>query len=180
MKRFTGKWRSTAQTALLLLLLGAVAYAVHIHMDATPTPPKIGETAPNVELTLLDGTETALADYRGQGIVLNFWASWCTPCVNELPILNEAYKLSDGTVVVAVNVGEDEETVRKFVQRYDLAFPILLDRDESWMRRYGVSQLPKSFFVDPDGTIVDVYSGEMSEIADVLATMRRLASSVNR
>jgi thiol-disulfide isomerase/thioredoxin len=112
--------------------------------------------APDVTLRDLDGRPVRLADFRGRVVFLNFWATWCAPCREELPAMEAlARDLADrGLVVLVVNYEESGDVVRAFARETDLALPALLDADGAAARRYGVTVLPASFFVDRRGAMV--------------------------
>jgi peroxiredoxin len=118
--------------------------------------PAVGEPAPDFRVALLDGETATLSDYRGKTVILNFWATWCTPCRVEMPEFQEAYehRLPDGDfVVLAVDVAEGPTVVGEFVDAFGLTFPIGLDRTGEVSTHYGVRGLPATFFIDRDGII---------------------------
>jgi peroxiredoxin len=128
-----------------------------------------GQMAPNFELEAYDGGETLLTDFRGQPVVLNFWAEWCRECRREMPqfvVAADAYA-DEGLVVVAVNQQEGKGTIEDFVEDYGLTFPVLLDRDGDVGEAYGVQRfgrgLPTTFFIDADGIVQSVYTGPFLE-----------------
>lgn len=137
-----------------------------------------GEVAPNFTLPSLDGEPMSLSDFRGQPVLINFWATWCPPCRNEMPAIQRVYAgQTHGTfVVVAINLRESEDTVRSFVEEMGLSFPILLDERGEVMERYKVMGLPSSFFLAPDGTIHVRRVGEMTEEFIERTTVELLAS----
>ncbi|MER3437175.1 MAG: hypothetical protein C4346_06050 [Chloroflexota bacterium] len=133
----------------------------------------VGRAAPPFTLTLLDGTTLRLADLRGKVVVLNFWASWCAPCERELPrfqALNDAWSHTGEPVqVVGIGVKRDYgDGARALVQRLGLTFPIGRDTAGSdeligpIQHAYGVSTLPTTVFIRPDGTVAAVHIGELS------------------
>ena len=106
--------------------------------------------------TLIDGTAIQLADYQGKIVLLNFWATWCAPCLKEMPDLEELWSDSGGEVVVAaISMGETEEKIRKFLQKHPFSFPIIADTDMKIVQLYGVKNLPITYLVDPNGAIID-------------------------
>ncbi|RME43324.1 MAG: hypothetical protein D6796_13255 [Caldilineae bacterium] len=120
--------------------------------------------APDFTLVTLEGETVHLRDYRGQVVLVNFWASWCPPCVAELPAIHAFYQAhrQEGFVVLAVNAEEGAATVQNFVQREGFTFPVLLDAHGGVMNRYGVRALPTTFIVDRQGNIRYVHRGEIS------------------
>jgi thiol-disulfide isomerase/thioredoxin len=103
----------------------------------------------------LSGEEVNLSDYLGKIVVLNFWATWCGPCREEMPLFEQAQQQygSDDLVVLAVNVREGASSVRSFVERFALTYPILLDERGSVARRYRVRSFPTTYFIGRDGTV---------------------------
>lgn len=129
-----------------------------------PPEPAVNHPAPEFTLTnLRGGASLNLADLRGRPIVLNFWASWCGPCRDEMPILQATHqRYSDSVLVIGVDQGEPEATVQAFVDEFGLTFHILLDQDMAVGDRYRVMGLPTTFFIDRNGTIRKIWTGEMN------------------
>jgi peroxiredoxin len=130
-------------------------------------PPRLGNPAANFTLSDLAGNTVSLADFKGQPVILNFWATWCGPCEAEMPEIDKAYlkHKEEGLVVLAINLAEHPDTVKSFVNYYELAFTILLDRDKVVGKLYGARALPTTYFIDRSGTIVHTYYGQMDEEA---------------
>ena len=136
--------------------------------SAVPPSPQIGFAAPDFTLETLDGSSIKLSDLRGQVVLINFWASWCSPCRAEMPAIDAVYRKyqSAGFAVLAVNATnqDTEAAARLFVQQLGLTFPILFDRDGAVSRQYRLQGLPSSYFVGRDGLIRDlVIGGPMNE-----------------
>lgn len=165
--------RKSIQYLLLLVLIGAAVYTLARPETTSGDKAALGKAAPFFSLTDLYGNEIRLDDYRGKGVLLNFWASWCNPCVNELPLLNEAYKLA-GVEILAINVGEKHETVQKFVDRYELAFPVVLDSGMKIKQKYLVAGLPLTVLINAEGDLIERFEGEWTEMADILNLMERI------
>jgi len=141
--------------------------------------PVAGRAAPDFTLQSAVGQSIALADLRGQVVVLNFWATWCPPCRAEMPALQEVYEArrADGLMVLAVNQNEAPDQVKSFGLELHLAFPLLLDPGYVVSDRYRIGLLPSTFFIDRDGVIRDVvFGGPMnralieSKVAPLLET----------
>ncbi|CAM3684035.1 redoxin domain-containing protein [Paenibacillus lactis] len=165
--------RRMIQFMLLMVVLIGGVYAVSRFLGDPQVLAIPGEAAPEFSAVDLEGTEIRLADYKGKGVVLNFWTSWCNPCVNELPLLNEAHKLT-GVDMLAINVGEGKETVQHFADRYDLEFPIVLDSEMNIKQRYQLVGMPLTIIIDEDGTLVERHEGELTEMEDIIFLMNRI------
>lgn len=111
--------------------------------------------APDFELVDIDGNLHRLSDYRGKVLIVNFWATWCPPCREEMPSMDRAWKLleEEGILMLAVNVGEDEETIFQFTANYPVEFPLLMDRDSKATEQWPIRGLPTTFVVDPTGRL---------------------------
>lgn len=129
----------------------------------------VGNEAPDITLSDLNGTTKSLKDFRGKVVLLNFWATWCVPCVTEMPSLERVYeKLKDkGFEVVAVSVDPPiaAEAVKKFVSDHNLTFTVLRDPELAHVERYGVTGFPETFFIDATGRILSVTDPETKEKA---------------
>jgi len=129
-------------------------------------PPLIGSPSPHFQLKTLKGSSTAIADYRGKVILLNFWATWCKPCMKEMPEIQAAYEeyKDQDFVVLAVNFGEKPKKAALLVKQMGLTFPILLDRKVELASRHQVVSLPVSFFIDRNGIIKErVFGGTLTK-----------------
>jgi peroxiredoxin len=137
-----------------------------------------GEEAPAFTLEDLNGAQVSLADYRGRPVLINFWASWCPPCREEMPELQQVYAAQgqDGLAILAVNeiTQDNVDDVREFVREEGLTFPILLDKEQAATVAYRVGPLPTSFFVTPEGKIQLVQIGQVNQgfVESVLREMR--------
>ena len=139
---------------------------------ATPTTvvrvgPYVNYQAPNFTLNTLEEAATTLGDYRESVVLLNFWASWCIPCKEEMPVIQAAYeKYHDrGLVVLGINMTDLDErkAIEQFVRDTGVTFPILLDETGSVSTDYRVISIPTSFFIDRSGIIRHFQLGAMTE-----------------
>ena len=114
-----------------------------------------GKPAPAFTLTSLDGQEISLESLRGQTVILDFWATWCRPCLQGLPVLMEVAKAhaEDGVVLWSVDLDETAEKVRSFIDRQKWNLPVLLDTRGRVARKYGVGGIPHTVVIDPEGII---------------------------
>jgi len=141
-----------------------------------PSEAQVGELAPKFQLQNLDGQSVALSKFRGKPVVLNFWATWCPPCRDEMPYIQEIYnEWSDkGLVVLAINYGESASRVKKFVQYYGLSFPVLLDTKQDVAQKYNVRGIPTTFFIDKDGIIQDMKVGAFQSKEEIESSLSKI------
>ena len=120
-----------------------------------------GTTAAEFELTDLQGGNHRLSQYRGKVVLLNFWATWCTPCTKEMPAMQEAYARlkGKGLVVLAVNELEDVDQVRAHIKEHAHTFTVLLDPNNDVANLYGVYGLPVTVFIDQQGIVREYLKG---------------------
>lgn len=138
--------------------------------------PKVGKYAPDFHLLDLEGKETFLIDFRGKPVMLNVWASWCGPCVNEMPLIQEVYDTwaDDGLVILAVNSGESTAHVKQFIEAQGFSFPVLLDGDQTVTLGYNVRGIPATFFINPDGVIEEIKVGGFTSQAQIEASLKKI------
>jgi len=132
-------------------------------------PPRVsplqGSAAPDFTAATLAGDQASLAQLRGRPIILNFWATWCGPCREEMPMFQQLYETNQesGLVVLAVNVEEELALIQPYVSELSLTFDILLDQQASLAKQYRVTGLPTTFFIDRQGRIQHVQLGPVTE-----------------
>lgn len=131
--------------------------------------PEIGKLAPDFQLSNLDGQVVSLGDFRGKPVLLNFWASWCSPCRYEMPFLQEIYQAwsGKGLVVLAVDLQENPSRVKEFVEEFGLSFPVLLATGQEVPLAYNIRGIPATFFIDKNGIIQDMKIGAFSSRAEI-------------
>lgn len=127
--------------------------------------PQTGRLAPDFDLATVDGERFRLSDWRGQPVLINFWASWCGPCRREVPALIRAQETlrSSGFTVIGVNIEESIAVAQEFLDEFGVKYRIPMDFDGAVFRAYGgggPSGPPRSFFIDPDGVIVRIWAGQ--------------------
>lgn len=160
-----GKARRPVQVVILLLIIILGGYAISTAViGGGDGKPVIGDKPPAIKLLGLDGEVHTLNDYKGQAIVINFWATWCTYCVKEMPALQAQWEKwrDQGVVILGINTGEDEMTVRNFTEQMGVDFPVVFDSDNEAVRKYGVVPMPTTFFVDKNGKISSIHQGELN------------------
>jgi cytochrome c biogenesis protein CcmG, thiol:disulfide interchange protein DsbE len=124
-----------------------------------------GTPAPALRLPGLDGGQVDLAALRGRPVVVNFWASWCDPCVREFPLLRQAAATHrpDRLAVVGVLSGDTPAAARPFVRRLDATWPMALDPNTTTATTWGAIGLPHTYFIRPDGTLASHQLGELTQ-----------------
>jgi len=120
------------------------------------TPPSIWIEAHNFIGELNDGSTINLKDYHHRFVLLNFWATWCVPCLKEMPDLEKAYQKmgSKKLIVLAVGMGEDKSSIRKFAEKHEFTFPMIADTTLEIARLYGVENIPITYLINPEGVII--------------------------
>jgi thiol-disulfide isomerase/thioredoxin len=159
---------------LLCLLLPVTAHAA-------PLEPFTTGGATGFKLPDLWDREHSLADYRGRVVLLNFWASWCPPCVYEMPELTRLRQRFAGAPfeVLAVNVGEKKYQVLKFVKLINFNLPVLLDTSKTVFQDFGLETLPTSFLIDAGGRVrYRVLGSPGWDDADTVAVVEQLLSEI--
>jgi cytochrome c biogenesis protein CcmG/thiol:disulfide interchange protein DsbE len=137
--------------------------------------PLPGQPAPDFTLDLLDGSRLSLSDLRGQVVVLNFWTTWCPPCADELPDLEALWSeyQAQGVVFVGIAVQEEKAEVREMGSRFGLTYPLGLDPEERIATPYGITGVPETFMIDPQGQAAVVYVGPV-DAAELRQDLDRL------
>jgi peroxiredoxin len=154
------KW---VQLFILIVIIVAGAVTIGANLSAAPNP-DVGDKAPDFSLYGLDGEQYELQDYRGTYVVINFWGSFCEPCVREMPLIQNKYEQykDQNLVVLGINLDESTVTINNFTRGMNLTFPILLDKNVV-RKQYGVYEYPTTFFIDQQGIIRQKIVGEMNE-----------------
>lgn len=159
------KKRLIIRTTILAVFIVSVGYAMYFNLNDDQAASLEGDQAPNFKLEEINGSTVELSKYSGKVTLINFWGTWCEPCKREMPAIQATYDKykNDGFEVVSVNLQESSFAVSKFTERYNLTFPVLLDKKGEVTQLYNVYKIPASFLVDRNGKIVRTYEGEVSE-----------------
>lgn len=155
------------RTIVLAILIVAIIYALVTNLNKDKEIYKQGDQAPDFELTQVnennDIESIRLSDLRGKGVMLNFWATYCEPCEKEMPFMESLYpEYSDDIEIVAVSLDASNLVIQQFIDKYDLTFPVVHDKKSEVMDLYKVGPIPSTFFIDPDGNIVEKVSGALT------------------
>jgi cytochrome c biogenesis protein CcmG, thiol:disulfide interchange protein DsbE len=149
---------------LPLVLIGLLAWLT-ITRSAGGSPTAIGDEAPDFSLVSTDGETVRLSDLRGRPVILNFWASWCVPCIEEFPLLREAAEqhADDDLAIVGVIFDDGPETAAAFMEEHGGTWPALMDPGMGVAAEYGVFGPPETYFIGRDGRIEARQIGQFSE-----------------
>jgi peroxiredoxin len=147
-------------TAILVMILTSGLLITGCSAGSEPTA-TVGKAAPDFELQNLDGQSISLSDLKGKPVLINFWATWCGPCVSEMPYLQEIHDewSGKGLVVLAINIGDSSSEAEQFLQNHNLSLPVLLDTGKVVAQRYNIRGIPTTFFIDKDGIIQEKIIG---------------------
>ena len=143
-----------SKTILLIILIWGLLIT-GCSAGSEPSEVRLVGQAPEFQLEDLDGQSVSLSDFQGKPVLLNFWATWCSPCRSEMPYLQEIYEewSSQGLVMLTINIGESHSKVSNFLQTYNLSLPVLLDTKSSVAQEYNITGIPTTLFIDKDGVI---------------------------
>jgi peroxiredoxin len=153
--------RSSSERLPRRALLGGLALATFMLGTTAQAAVKTSATAPDFTLRSLGGPNLRLAEQRGQVVLINFWATWCAPCRQEMPHLNALYQKYRGAgfVLLGVNVDDDAKAAAALASQLGLRFPVLLDTDKQVSRLYDMSSMPATLLVDRDGKVRFLHRG---------------------
>jgi cytochrome c biogenesis protein CcmG, thiol:disulfide interchange protein DsbE len=142
----------------LCLALGLSAAAV---VPGVARALEVGARQPEIGLRDRSGNDIDLASLKGKVVLIDFWASWCAPCKQEMPVLERLYQKykKDGLVIVAVSVDKEDSNVSDFLKQVRVTFPIVHDRDHKVADRFKPPRMPSSYIVDRKGVVRHVHGG---------------------
>jgi peroxiredoxin len=149
--------RVTAQTLIALCAVVSTAQA---------GMPAAGSVAPDFTLRSSLGKNQKLSEYRGRVVMINFWATWCAPCRQELPLLNHLYEQyhKSGFTLLGVNIDDNPEAAKALAQKLGVTFPVLFDTDKQVSHRYDVDAMPSSVLIDRSGKVRYLHRGYRSGV----------------
>jgi cytochrome c biogenesis protein CcmG, thiol:disulfide interchange protein DsbE len=148
---------------VLQILIGVLLVALVVVVSGSLNEKVVvaGDNAPNFNVKTDTGLEVSRANFGGKVLVLNFWATWCPPCVEEIPSLNEMQKQlgGSGVVVLAVSVDKNEQAYRQFLQRAGVSFQTVRDPEANVSADYGTFKYPETYVIDRSGKVVQKIIG---------------------
>ena len=156
--------RHLVVAAVLPLILLGVLVATLLARGSGTSPTAIGNVAPDFSLADLDGNPINLAELRGRPVIVNFWASWCVPCIEEFPLLREAANrhTDEGLVVIGIIYQDRAQAAREFMARFGATWAAAADPDGRVAEAYGIRGPPETFFIGRDGRIAARVLGQFS------------------
>lgn len=158
--------RFITRLLVLVIISVAVGYTFYTSFAEQNEVVTVGDLAPNFVLKDLEGNEIELKELRGKGVFLNFWATTCPPCLDEMPHMENGYQKNQaaGIEILAVNFGDQRIRIEQFITKIGgLSFPILLDPGSQVNQLYGVRALPTTFLIDENGIVVERSIGGLTE-----------------
>lgn len=149
---------------IFLVGLGAILYLFYLQSEHRVSERVIGKSVSDFELVSLEGQKIRLSDFKGQVVLVHFWATWCPPCAQEIPSLNKLYnkmrQMPEGDfVLLAISMDERSEDVANFKKRVPFDFPVYFDPTFKIADEFGTFGLPETFFLDRKGDIAQKIIG---------------------
>ncbi|MEK3835853.1 MULTISPECIES: TlpA family protein disulfide reductase [unclassified Paenibacillus] len=153
----------------LLIIAAACAAGIGVYLQQSSQPPAgrmtAGALAPAFEAVTLQGEKVRLSEYKGRVVLLNFWATWCKPCMREMPLLNELSQSAELSVeTLFVNAGESKGTVSEYMAEQQFSFPVIIDVTGRISASYSVNALPSTYIINKAGEISKIVVGEIGDL----------------
>lgn len=145
----------------LLLIVAALLGLAGTALGGSSRQARVGQKLQDFSLTDLNGRQVKLSDYAGRPVLFNAWATWCPPCRDEMPLLEQYYRQhrAEKLVILAVEGGDPPEEVADFVSRNGLTFPVLLDTNANLLDQMNIYDYPTSILIGPDGVVKAIHIG---------------------
>ncbi len=139
----------------------ALAAVMAVAVSGPATAVTIQDSAPDFTLRSLEGSNLRLEEYRGQVVLINFWASWCGPCRQEMPLLDRLHQryVDTGFAVLGINVEGEEAPARELIDKVPVTFPVLIDEGQLVSELYKLEAMPSTVVVDRDGVVRYIHRG---------------------
>ncbi|WP_368659644.1 thiol-disulfide oxidoreductase ResA (plasmid) [Metabacillus halosaccharovorans] len=157
--------RYLIRLSILLIMISALTYTLYQNVFTEKSRVQTGDQAPDFVLEDMSGNKVQLSDFKGKGVFLNFWGTWCKPCEEEMPYMERQYShyKNLGVEILAVNIAESDVAIEAFIKKHDLTFTILKDKDRAVTEAYDITPIPTTFLIDKNGKIEKVITGSMTE-----------------
>jgi len=172
------KENSIKKDIIIIFLIAMFVLAILFLQRGKITKIKSGSKAPNFTATDINGNKISLSDYKGKVVLVNFWATWCSPCKEEIPQLNKLYKIMQNRDFVILAIAEDNKSsneLKAFIKKYEMPFTVLTDPGRVIAGYYRLSGVPETFLIDKNGKLIYKFIGpkdwtgeELSEIFEKL------------
>ena len=153
------------QAAIVIVLVLFVGILTFRLWDTNTSEQRADGLAPDFTFTTFDGETIRLSDLQGKGVVVNFWASWCDPCRDEAALLEEAWRREkeNGIVFIGLDYLDQEPSAKAYLAEYGISYPNGPDLQSRAARRYGIKGVPETYFITPDGRIVQTVIGPITD-----------------
>ncbi|WP_068671974.1 thiol-disulfide oxidoreductase ResA [Oceanobacillus sp. Castelsardo] len=167
-KKIKKRNRLIFRSIILVVLIGATIFAIVSNSKADNSIYRAGDSAPDFQLKQVSHNNNLenvqLSNLEGKGVMLNFWGTWCKPCEAEMPYMEKLYPEyhDKGIEILAVSLDNTELVINRFIDKYDLTFPVLHDTTGEIRDLYKVGPIPSTFFISPDGEIKEVVNGALT------------------
>ena len=175
--------RSRRILSLAIIMIAITIAAVYLYRDYEAKGQKAsivraGDDLPTITLKNLAGESTTVQEMNASSpMLINFWASWCKPCINELPLLNEAQAFAPEVTFVAINMKEGLDKIEPLIERYDLTMMVLRDEHLSWKKVLAMQGYPVTILVNGDGVIQHIHTGAYTSIEEIIGQASMLTPS---